>query len=110
MNSEHILCRKFFSFPFTVREHAEFWGCSNSFNGADVKAELEFIYSNLEQLGLAAHVHWRDKDRGTQKHHKLTVWWHMRKRHRTKEQNCYYDECLFLELQKVTLKELEAIC
>lgn len=64
-NSECILCRKFFSLPFTVRECVEFWGRSNGFKGAEVKAELEFIYSNLEQLGKAAHVHWRDKDRRT---------------------------------------------
>lgn len=54
MNSEHILCIKFFFFPFVVREHVEFWGCLNSFNGPNVKAELEFIYSNWEQPGKAA--------------------------------------------------------
>lgn len=36
-----------------------------------MKAEVEFIYSNLEQGGKAARVHWRDKDRAAQKHHKL---------------------------------------
>lgn len=55
-----------------VREHVEFQGCLNGFNGAGVKAEVDFIYSNLEQGGKAARVHWRDKDRATQRHRKLT--------------------------------------
>lgn len=37
-----------------MKECVEVGECSNSFNGADVKAELEFIYSSLEQLGKAA--------------------------------------------------------
>jgi len=72
MNPEHILCRKFLAFPFMVRKHVEFRGCLNGLNGAGVKAEVEFIYSNLEHRGKVAHVHRRDKDRATQEHHKLT--------------------------------------
>lgn len=44
----------------------------NDFNGVGVKAEVEFKYRNLEKGGKAAHVHWKDKDRVAQKHHKLT--------------------------------------
>lgn len=54
-----------------VRDHVEFWGCSNGFNVAGMKAELGFIYRTLEQEKKAAHVHQRDKDGATHKYCKL---------------------------------------
>lgn len=88
-----------------MRELIDLWGCSNGFNVAGVKAELEFIYRTLEQEEKAAHVRQRDKDGATQKYCKSKEC-DDKEGDLVNEPNGYCNECLFSEFFRDVLEAI----